>query len=111
MRLASLGAGSLIHSYSEDVTRVLKIFVENKDSPPIGTGSYRNLPPIAGALTWCRGLLSRVKLPMEKMKLLDRKVGERSELALTKTKTKTRVRAHMLQQPILTFSFARPCLE
>ena len=67
--------GSLIESYSEDVTSVLQIFVENKDSPPIGN----NLPPIAGALTWCRGLLDRVKLPMEKMKKLDRKVLDRED--------------------------------
>ena len=67
--------GALISSYAEDVTQVLQIFVENKEKPPIGN----NLPPIAGALTWCRGLLDRVKLPMEKMKKLDAKVLDRED--------------------------------
>ncbi|GMH57655.1 hypothetical protein TL16_g02438 [Triparma laevis f. inornata] len=67
--------GALISSYAEDVTQVLQIFIENKNSPPIGN----NLPPIAGALTWCRGLLERVRLPMEKMKNLDAKVLDRED--------------------------------
>ena len=67
--------GALISSYATDVTQVLQIFMECKLDPPIGN----NLPPIAGALTWCRGLLDRVKLPMEKMKKMDAKVLDRED--------------------------------
>ena len=34
------------------VREMQKMFIEGKEAPPIA----HNLPPIAGALTWCRGL-------------------------------------------------------
>ena len=67
--------GALISSYAEDVTKVLIIFQNHRNDPPSGN----NLTPISGALTWCRGLLERVKLPMEKMKSLDSKVLDRED--------------------------------
>ncbi|KAK1747721.1 hypothetical protein QTG54_001684 [Skeletonema marinoi] len=39
----------------------------------------QNLPPIGGSLTWCRGLLARASIPMEKMKELDRNILDREE--------------------------------
>lgn len=42
---------------------VAQLFVKHKESPPIS----HNLPPVAGALTWSRGLLERVSLPMAKI--------------------------------------------
>jgi dynein heavy chain len=65
----------LINSYSEDLHHVQHIFMESREDPPIS----HNLPPIAGALSWCRGLHERVRLPMDKLKLLDRKIMEREE--------------------------------
>ena len=52
-----------------------KMFVEGKEAPPIA----HNLPPIAGALTWCRGLLERIKTPMTKIRKLDKSVMESEE--------------------------------
>ena len=49
--------------------------MDYKAHPPIPT----NMPPVAGALTWCRGLLSRLKGPTEKLRSLDRKVLDRDE--------------------------------
>ena len=46
---------------------------------PADDCNARNLPPIAGALTWCRGLLVRVKLPMTKLQQLDRKILDHEE--------------------------------
>lgn len=40
-----------------------QLFVKRKDTPPIS----HNLPPVAGALTWSKGLLERVSLPMAKI--------------------------------------------
>jgi len=65
----------LVVDYGEDVRQMQNLFMQLRESPPIA----HNLPPIAGALTWCRGLLQRVQLPMEKLKRLERKVMEREE--------------------------------
>ena len=66
---------ALLESYAEDLTVVQAMFQEGRRRPPIS----HNLPPIAGALSWCRGLLSRVKLPMEKLKALNRTLLSRDE--------------------------------
>ena len=57
----------LIASYADDLHTVQHLFMENRNTPPIA----HNLPPIAGALTWCRGLLERVRQPMDKLRELD----------------------------------------
>jgi dynein heavy chain len=66
---------SLVESVRQDVEDVQKIFLEHKDAPLIAC----NLPPIAGALTWCRGLLERIEGPLEKLKTLDKKVLDRED--------------------------------
>ena len=65
----------LISLYLDDLHQVQHIFMEGKEAPPIAS----NLPPIAGALSWIRGLQERVQLPMDKLRLLDRKIMEREE--------------------------------
>ena len=45
-------------------------FIENRDDPPLAP----NLPKVTGAIMWCRGILERVKAPMEKLKSLNRNV-------------------------------------
>lgn len=38
-----------------------------------------NMPPVAGALNWTRGLYDRVHEPMERLKLLSSSIHEREE--------------------------------
>ena len=66
---------ALLAAYAQDLGVVQGMFTEGKRKPPIA----HNLPPIAGALSWCRGLLSRIKLPMEKLKALNRTLLSRDE--------------------------------
>jgi len=67
----------LVHAYGQDLKLVQEVFLNHRDEPPRDTAL--NLPPIAGALVWCRGLLSRVQIPMTKLSELDRKVLDREE--------------------------------
>ncbi|KAL7679175.1 putative AAA+ ATPase domain, dynein heavy chain region D6 P-loop domain-containing protein [Plasmopara halstedii] len=55
---------SLITSYASELQVVQQIFIENRDHPPISP----NHPPFAGAVSWCRGLMERIKSPMEKLR-------------------------------------------
>lgn len=54
----------LLTSYMVDLRRVQEAFHRFKANPPIDN----NLPPVAGALSWCRGLLDRVREPMDKLR-------------------------------------------
>jgi dynein heavy chain, axonemal len=65
----------LVQSYGADLKTVQELFLQYRDSPPIGW----NLPPIAGALTWCRGLVERIQTPMGKLQQLDRSILDREE--------------------------------
>ncbi|KAJ1439145.1 dynein heavy chain and region D6 of dynein motor-domain-containing protein [Ochromonadaceae sp. CCMP2298] len=65
----------LIESIRVDIVEVQRLCVEMKDSPLIAS----NLPPIAGALTWCRGLRERIQQPVSKLKTLDKKILERED--------------------------------
>ena len=66
---------SLVQSYGVDLKTVQELFLNYRDTPPIAS----NLPPISGSLTWCRGLVERVQIPMEKLQQLDRAILEREE--------------------------------
>ena len=50
-------------------------FLTSRDEPPKSV----NAPPIAGALSWCRGLMERIQIPMRKLQELDRTILEREE--------------------------------
>lgn len=63
----------LLSSYGEDLVAVNQLFHEHRHEPPIP----HNLPPIAGSLHWCRGLLERVKHPMQKLAQLNKAILER----------------------------------
>ncbi|CAB1116950.1 unnamed protein product [Ectocarpus sp. CCAP 1310/34] len=65
----------LVQSYGADLRNVQELFLQNRDGPPISW----NLPPIAGALTWCRGLVDRIQIPMAKLQQLDRTILDREE--------------------------------
>ena len=68
---------ALVAAYGDDLKVVQEVFLTERDNPPIAW----NLPPIAGSLTWCRGLKERVQDPMEKLRKLSnaRAVMEREE--------------------------------
>jgi len=65
----------LVQSYGHDLKTVQELFLQYRDQPPIAW----NLPPIAGALTWCRGLVERIQIPMVKLNQMDRSILEREE--------------------------------
>jgi dynein heavy chain len=66
---------SLVQSYGQDLKTVQELFLQYRDSCPIAW----NLPPIAGGLTWCRGLVERIMIPMNKLHQLERSILEREE--------------------------------
>jgi len=65
----------LVQSYGQDLKTVQELFLHYRDQCPIAW----NLPPIAGALTWCRGLVERIEIPFAKLNQLDRSILEREE--------------------------------
>jgi dynein heavy chain len=65
----------LVQSFGQDLKTVQELFLHYRDGAPIAW----NLPPIAGALTWCRGLVERIQIPMHKLMSLDSNILEREE--------------------------------
>jgi dynein heavy chain len=68
---------SLFKEYVDDLQVVREIFLGFKDNPPQDTTRY--LPPFAAKLTWCRSLLARIQLPMQKFQQLDNEILDREE--------------------------------
>ena len=66
---------ALVQTYGTDLKAVQELFLEFRDAPPIAT----NLPPIAGAISWCRGITERITLPMENLQNFHKAVMEREE--------------------------------
>lgn len=66
---------SLVAAVRGEVEEARKTFNAHVASPPLA----HNHPPIAGALTWSRGLLERVQLPVDKLKSFDKKLLERDD--------------------------------
>ena len=72
----------LLESYKTDLKTVQSIFLEGKtlvDNLDPNAPIFNNMPPIAGALTWCRGLQERIKEPIEKLSSLGQVIIEREE--------------------------------
>ncbi|RYG70338.1 hypothetical protein EON64_00425, partial [archaeon] len=65
----------LVQSYGADLKTVQELFLHYRDNCPIAW----NLPPIAGALTWCRGLMERIDTPFKKLSELDKAILDREE--------------------------------
>lgn len=84
---------SLIASYATDLHVVQQIFIENREHPPISP----NLPPFAGAVSWCRGLGERIRFPMEKLKQISPRIVLEREDSKEAMKLYTNVMA-MLQE-------------
>ena len=66
---------AVLEGFSKDLLSVQAEFIYRRAAPPLP----RNLPPTAGAVFWCRGLLLRVQSPMEMLRSLARDVLEREE--------------------------------
>jgi len=64
----------LLENYKQDLKAVQTIFLEGKQL--VDTGDYErspiyiNMPPISGALTWCKGLKERMKEPLDRLSSL-----------------------------------------
>uniref|UniRef100_K3X576 AAA+ ATPase domain-containing protein n=1 Tax=Globisporangium ultimum (strain ATCC 200006 / CBS 805.95 / DAOM BR144) TaxID=431595 RepID=K3X576_GLOUD len=84
---------TLITSYANDLHVVQQIFIESREHPPIPS----NLPPFAGAVTWCRGLAERIRFPMEKLQQISPRIVLEREDAKEAMKMYTNVMA-MLQE-------------
>ena len=113
----------IVAAFSADMKKVQELFLNERDAPPIGL----NLPPVAGALHWARGLRERVHEPMARVRSLGRGVLAREETkdAMSAYSTFTsaldeyergliaswgqdveRSSSTKLQQPLLVFSAA-----
>ena len=66
---------SIVAAVKNDIEEARRTFQLHCSNPPLA----HNHPPIAGALTWSRGLLERVQLPMQKLKAMDKKILERDD--------------------------------
>jgi dynein heavy chain len=51
----------LFGSYGAEIEKIKSDYQRDKEKPPI----VRNLPPVAGAITWSRHLFYRISVPME----------------------------------------------
>jgi len=65
----------LVQQYGVDLKSIQELFLAQREEPPIPV----NLPPVAGAITWCRGIMQRANIPMQKLQMLHRSVLEREE--------------------------------
>ena len=54
----------LLNQFADELREVQLRFNQYKSNPPV----HNNLPPVAGALYWCRGLLARIQVPMERLR-------------------------------------------
>ena len=77
----------LINDFSTELKRVQDMFTENRfrsyegkfcerDGPPI----FVNMPPIAGALAWVQGLMSRLEEPMKSLQPVFVKLSHMDEV-------------------------------
>lgn len=72
----------LLDMYKQDLKQVQSIFLEGMaaiDRQDEHAPIFLNMPPIAGALTWCKSLTERIKEPMQKLALLGQGITDRQE--------------------------------
>lgn len=68
--------------YKQDLKTVQAIFLEGKnliDKNDERSPIYNNYPPIAGTLTWCKGLKDRISEPFDKLATLGQGITDREE--------------------------------
>ena len=85
----------IFQTYGQELESVQTLYERDKHSPPIP----RNLPPVAGNITWSRHLLKRIEEPMRKFQgnatVLSSKESKKSQgrsARLLKTRKKWWVR-------------------
>jgi dynein heavy chain len=76
----------IFNNYGAELSDIELIYEKNKHSPPIA----RNMPPVAGNITWARHLLRKIEDPMDKFQ------GNSSVLA-----SKEVLSMHLLDPPSL----------
>jgi dynein heavy chain len=72
----------LLEMYKQDLKTVQAIFLEGKaliDKNDERSPIYMNYPPIAGSLTWCKGLKDRISEPFDKLATLGQGITDREE--------------------------------
>ena len=73
---------TLLETYKQDLKLVQQIFLENKplvDELDSKAPIPKNMPPVTGAINWTRGLMERIKEPMEKLSTFNDAIFEREE--------------------------------
>ena len=67
----------LVKSYHEDLKQTQEVFLSQRQDPPISS----NMPPMCGALRWCRSLKDRIDIPKAKLDALgkNKAIMEREE--------------------------------
>lgn len=68
--------------YKKDLKEVQNLFLEGKvlvDKGDEHEPIYQNMPPISGALTWCKSLRDRISEPFEKLGGLGQGITDREE--------------------------------
>ena len=58
---------TLLASFAAEIDAVSRLFRANKDSPAV----RKNLPPVAGAINWCRGLVQRIYGHVAKLRAIN----------------------------------------
>ena len=63
---------SILSIYEDELKQIRTLFEEGRTSPPIS----KNKPPVAGAISWARSLMHRIKVPIIKFKAHDRMLSK-----------------------------------
>lgn len=84
----------IFNNYGDELAQIEQIYEAYKHNPPIP----RNLPPVAGNITWCRHLLRRIEEPMMKFQ------GNSSVLASRESKKIVRL-YNKVAKTLLAFEY------
>ena len=77
-RVGVLERDADVVAHGHDLALVQDLFLSNRDEPPVA----HNLPPVSGAIAWCRALVERIHTPMLKLQ----KMNKRAILDLDESK-------------------------